>query len=138
MRMRGNNVPREANRVKRLVALAVDQAVVLGTPVDTGTARSNWIVSVNTAAQQTQKAYAPLVDGDMSETTNAQEALSQGKAVIKRSRPGQDIHITNNLSYITALNEGRSAQAPAAFVEEAVNAGVDAAKRAKVDTGKRR
>ena len=136
--MRGNNVPREVNKVKRKAALAADQTVVLGTPVDQGTARSNWIVSLDEATSKTQEAYVPLEDGDMSETGNAEAAIAQGKAVIAAAKPGQDIHLTNNLSYIMSLNEGSSAQAPAAFVEEAVDAGVAAAKRIKTDTGKRR
>lgn len=138
MKMRAGNVPREVNKAKRRAALAVDQAVVLGTPVDTGTARSNWLVSLEDAQDNTVEAHAELVDGTMAETVNATGAMDQGKAVIARAKPEQDIHITNNLPYIVPLNEGSSAQAPAAFVEEAVDAGVAAAKRTKIDTGKRK
>lgn len=138
MRMRANNVPREANRVKWQAALAVDQAVVLGTPVDTGTARSNWVVSLDEPSDRTQEAYTALADGDMSETANARAAMAQGAGVIARALPEQDIHITNNLPYIVPLNEGSSAQAPAAFVEEAVDAGLGAARRTRIDTGRRR
>jgi len=134
MRMRANNAPHEVNRVKRNTALAVDQAVVLGTPVDTGTARSNWLVSTDAPKNDIIEAYDELVGGDMSESVNAQAALAQGKKVIQAATPGQDIHITNNLPYIVPLNEGSSAQAPAAFVEEAVNAGVQAARRTRIDT----
>jgi hypothetical protein len=137
MKKRANNVPREVNKVKRLTALAVDQALVLGTPVDTGTARSNWIVTLFTATDQTQGAFVPLSKGDMSETGNAQAAMAQGKSAISQAKPGQDIHLTNNLSYIMPLNEGHSAQAPAGFVEEAVEAGRRVVKRARLDTGKR-
>lgn len=138
MKRRAKNVPREVNRVKRRAALAVDQTIVLGTPVDTGTARSNWLVSLGRANDDIRKAYSPLEGGDMSESGNAQAALAQGQTVIKRSKPDQDIHITNNLPYIVRLNEGYSAQAPAAFVEEAVDAGVRAARQTRTDTGKRR
>jgi len=138
MRMRANNVPREVTKAKRRAALAVDQAVVLGTPVDTGTARSNWIVSLDVPSKSIREAYTPLDGGDMSESANAQAALAQGKDVIVRAKFETDIHITNNLDYIVPLNEGSSAQAPAAFVEEAVDAGVQAARKTKIDTGKRR
>ncbi len=137
MRMRASNVFRESNKVKRNAALAIDQTVVLGTPVDTGTARSNWLVSTDGARDDTIDAYAPLASGNLSETANAEAALAQGKKVIAGTKPEQDIHITNNLDYIMALNEGSSAQAPAAFVEEAVDAGVKAARGTKIDTGKR-
>ena len=137
MKMRANNVPREVNKVKRKAALAIDQAVVLGTPVDTGTARSNWTVSLGEADNSTREAYAPLKDGDIGESVNAEAALAQGRVVIASSKPEQDIHLTNNLPYIVPLNEGHSAQAPAAFVEEAVDAGARAVRRSKTDTGKR-
>jgi len=138
MIIRASNVPREVQKVKKKAALAVDQAVVLGTPVDTGTARSNWIVSLEEPTGRTQEAYKPLEGGDMSETGNAKAAIAQAKAAINGSKPGQDIHITNNLPYIVPLNEGSSAQAPAAFVEEAVSAGVNAVRRARTDTGAKR
>ncbi len=88
--------------------------------------------------QDELEAYAPLVGGDMGEGSNAAAAMAQGRDVIARAMPEQDIHITNNLDYIVDLNEGSSAQAPAAFVEEAVDAGVKAVNRTKIDTGKRR
>jgi len=137
MKKRANNVPREVNKVKRQVALAVDQALVLGTPVDTGTARSNWIVALGASQNETRGAYVPLVDGDQSERANAEAAMAQGKGVISQAKPGQAIHLTNNLEYIMPLNEGHSAQAPAGFVEEAVDAGCRAVKHARFDTGKR-
>lgn len=137
MKRRGANVPHEVNRIKRLTALAVDQALVLGTPVDTGTARSNWIVTLGTASNQTQGAFSPLSKGDMSESENARAAMAQGKSVISQAKPGQAIHLTNNLEYIMPLNEGHSAQAPAGFVEEAVDAGRQVVKRAQLNTGKR-
>lgn len=137
MKMRGNNVPREVNKVKRLTALAIDQALVLGTPVNEGTARSNWLVSTDTPRGDIIGAYVKLTGGDMSERANADAAMAQGRAVVDQAKPGHDIHLTNNLDYIMALNEGSSAQAPAAFVEEAVEAGVTAARGAKINTGKR-
>ena len=38
--------PKEVSRIMRKVALAVDQVAVLRTPVDTGRARSNWVVTL--------------------------------------------------------------------------------------------
>jgi len=137
MKKRAANVVPGVNKIKRLVALAVDQALVLGTPVDTGTARSNWIVSLDTSQDEVRGAYVPLVDGDQSERVNAEAAMAQGKGVISQARPGQAIHLTNNLEYITPLNEGHSAQAPAGFVEEAVEAGHRVVERTRLDTGKR-
>lgn len=134
MKRRANNVPHMANRVKRETALAVDQTVVMSTPVDTGTARSNWRVALGEPIGGIIEAYAPTSHGGAGETENARGALAQGKGEIEKSSPGESIHITNNVEYIVPLNQGHSAQAPAMFVESAVDAGVQAVRRSRIDT----
>jgi len=115
-----------ADELVRKVALAADQAVVMGTPVDTGRARSNWIVSLGVPATGTIDAYAPG-EARSTEAANTQAALDQGEAVISRYTGGEgtSIHITNNLPYIQRLNDGYSAQAPANFVEQGVQEAVE-------------
>jgi hypothetical protein len=133
-----DNVPREVGKVVRLTALAVDQTVVMATPVDTGRARSNWIVSVDKPVDAVIEPYVALPKGKgagkLGETGNAQAAMNQGQEVIATREPEQSICITNNVEYITALNDGSSAQAPALFIESAVDAGVAAVNGAKIDT----
>ena len=51
IRVTGNVVEENGGKLLRSVALAVDAAVVLATPVDTGRARSNWQVEIGAAAQ---------------------------------------------------------------------------------------
>ena len=120
-------------RIVRQGALAIDQAVVLATPVDTGRARSGWVVSLDAPADSPDKPYAP---GDKGSTgaQNAAAALAQGQAVISRYQSGRNssVHISNNVEYIGELNNGTSAQAPAEFVEKAVQAGVAAVRGLKV------
>ena len=145
MSRRATNLDREVNKVKRLAALAIDQAVVLATPVDTGRARSNWLVSLGDARDDEIEPYdnarsgATYLGSDPSrfnETANANAAIEQAKGVIAKSRIGVPIHITNNVPYIQKLNEGHSVQAPVQFVEKAIQDGVLAVKRARIDTGK--
>lgn len=140
MRRRAANVPLEANRVARKVALAVDQTLVMGTPVDTGRARSSWIVALGEASDAVVEPYAPLPPGTdpgkFSETANAQAAMDQGQQAIGQKKPEQPVHITNNVEYIRPLNEGHSAQAPAMFVEAAIAEGVAAVKNERIDTGR--
>lgn len=116
MRQRAREFELNADRLTREVALAVDSAVVLGTPVDTGRARSNWQVELNSAP-------SGVVD---SHGGNAAQS-SMDKAAEKIETYDGDthtsIHITNNLPYIGRLNDGSSAQAPSGFVEAAVEAG---------------
>lgn len=109
-------------KVKR-TALAIDQVLVLATPVDQGRARSNWRVSVSSPLEGVIDPYAPGDGLGVGETENAREALAQGREAIGARRPGESIFITNNLDYIVFLNDGSSAQAPAGFVEAAIEAG---------------
>lgn len=97
----------------RKVALAVDAQLVLTTPVDTGRARSNWISSLNTPdVRIVEPGTVPNIPG-----------------VAEKYTLSDTILITNSLPYIKPLNEGHSKQAPAGFVELAVQAGVDAVNR---------
>lgn len=117
--VRGRAVAENTDRLVRKVALAADQAVVTGTPVDTGRARSNWIVQINSPNSGVIDAYAPGETGSTA-GANTQAAIDQGENVISGYNSGESIHITNNLPYIQRLNDGYSAQAPSNFVEQAV------------------
>ena len=127
MRVLGDNVETNANLLKRKVAVKVDNTIVFATPVDTGRARSNWQVDINSPAQGVVESL-----GDSA----AQRSIAIAKSKIEEANPGDTIHITNNLSYIGALNDGWSAQAPANFVEEAVHDGVGAMRGVEILTGK--
>lgn len=118
----------------RKAALAADAAVVLATPVDTGRARSNWLVELDVAAIGTIPPYVPGSGLGVGETENASRAMEQGAGVIAKYKAdkNREIHITNNLPYIQRLNEGSSQQAPENFVEQAVAAGVRSVQGARV------
>lgn len=108
-----------------MAALAADQAVVLATPVDKGRARSNWLVELDAPARTTVEPYAPGLGGNTG-GANAAAAIAQGQATIALYNGDRNtaIAISNNLPYIGRLNEGSSLQAPAGFVEKAVQAAV--------------
>lgn len=114
-------------KIVRKAALAADQAVVTATPVDTGRARSNWIVSLNSPATTTK----PTTGAGA-----ANDAITQGAGEIGRfAETDSAIYITNNLPYIQRLNDGYSKQAPANFVQQAIERGVSAIKGARVLKG---
>jgi hypothetical protein len=122
-------IGKNATLLVRTAALAIDQAVVLATPVDTGRARANWLVSVDGPAQKEIPAYAPGKGGSTG-AANAQAAIQQGQQTVARyTESNKAIHITNNLPYIQRLNEGWSAQAPAKFIEQAIDAGLKAIRK---------
>jgi hypothetical protein len=103
----------------RKVALVANQTVIMATPVDTGRARANWQVSIDTEIDS------------VVESTDAQGAMSRNAEVIRSYRNGA-IVLQNNVAYIGALNNGSSAQAPAGFVEKALQAAANAVRKAKV------
>lgn len=132
---RADSIQRNVDKTVRRVALAADQAVVLGTPVDTGRARSNWRVSLGSPVFDTVEPFAPGARLGLGEQANAQGAIAQGAAVIGARRDGQDIWISNNVPYIGALNDGSSDQAPANFVEAAIAQAVAVVRNARVVDG---
>jgi len=129
----GTGVVEEADRLVRTVALAADQVVVLRTPVDKGRARSNWIVGLDAPPRTTIEPYSPGEKGSTG-GANGSAALAQGAAVISgySGWRNSSIAISNNLPYIDRLNKGWSRQAPAGFVEAAVQKAVRAVKRARL------
>lgn len=131
IRIIGDGIPEKVNKLVKRVALVVDQALVTSTPVDTGAARSNWVVRINEPNQGTIDPYVSG-SGGSSGNANAAAALEQGKRVILPRKNEQEIHITNNLPYIKRLNNGHSAQAPAGFVQMAVTVGVKTARQGRI------
>lgn len=133
IRQRAVTVERNVNEAVRKVALVVDRELVLSTPVDTGRARSNWLVNVGSPNTDKIEPYVKG-EGGSSATANVQAALAQAESAVQKRKPQQDIYISNNLPYIGKLNEGSSAQAPAQFVETAVQAAVTAVNKTRVVT----
>ena len=107
-----DKVEAEVTQNLQKLALNVDAAVVMATPVDTGRARGNWIVSLN----------APTSYSTVNVSSSGSEAISQGAGVISTAKGDDDIYISNNLVYIQKLNDGHSKQAGKYFVERAVDA----------------
>jgi len=96
----------------RRISLGVLSRLVLASPVDTGRFRGNWQVEIGhdpTAALDT-------VD------KSGKGTVAKGSAVIAGAPPFRLVIIANNLSYGPKLNDGHSKQAPAGFVEAAIDA----------------
>lgn len=104
----------------------VHGAIVLATPVDRDPnadglrAQSNWLVSINSA----DFSLAPL--------RSENETIHAGQAVLRGVRllASDEVVIANGGSkvpYVGRLNAGSSTQAPAGFVEAAIQAGARAA-----------
>lgn len=113
-----------ANELKKLMAYSIVEEEVILTPVDTGRARSNWLTSPGAPLRAVIEPYSPGEKLGRGETGNAAGALGLALAAVELTPPGMSIHITNSTPYIEDLNNGVSPQAPAGFVENAIDRGV--------------
>lgn len=123
MRTYSSRIEKNAERLSRRVASNVVKAVVEATPVDTGRARSNWVVSFGSPRLDTRPPHAPGRFLGRSERANWAAAVAAAENVLK-FRSSKDIWISNNLHYIGLLNNGYSRQSPANFVSKGVAAGI--------------
>lgn len=130
----GDAIAADVGLLKNEITLAVVASVAKRTPVDVGTARSNWMVSTAISAA-TRAAFSPFLSrwrppygpgGSLSETRNqAGTVWSANGTVGRAAKAGEPLYISNNLPYIQRLNEGWSDQAPAGFVEIGITEGVN-------------
>lgn len=131
IRERGRQVEEGVNEIVKKTAIVADREVVLSTPVDTGRARSNWLLSLGGPSTSEIEAYAKGKGGS-SGAANANAAMAQAQSAVRGRRPEQDVYISNNLPYIGRLNDGWSAQAPAGFVQAAVQRAAAAIRNMRV------
>lgn len=89
-----------------------------GTPVDTGWARANWQPRIGSPA--TDVVGTPEAVG----TAKAAQEAGLGALLVYKLAAGS-VYITNNVAYITRLNEGSSGQAPKGFVQRGVQEAVN-------------
>ena len=88
---------------KKMILLAL-RGIVQKTPVDTGRARGNWQVTINEVTDSLVEVYhdkKPLTKLQGDPLTNPD---------LSGLRPFAIAYVTNNVDYITYLEEGRSPQ----------------------------
>ena len=102
----------QSQEFKEKIGFDCFAGIVKRTPVDTGRARGNWMVSLGSAVEAVVDS-GPTISND----EPVPSALkNEGLSTISKSKPGQDIVISNNLPYIVRLEEGHSKQAPTGMV----------------------
>lgn len=101
----------EINQEVRATGLNVLRLLVQATPVDSGAARGNWYVSPSATPDRSQD-----------DSRRVSTAISEGSQKIAQVEVIRfpTIVLSNNLPYIERLNAGWSNQAPAKFVELAI------------------
>lgn len=118
------DVVEQSQTVMRGLVTAVDTAAVTSTPVDTGMARSNWIVSVGNPVRSTINPYSPGRRLGIGETQNATAAIAQATNALRGNVYDVNIYLANNVYYIGQLNSGTSTQMTGRFLERAIESGI--------------
>jgi hypothetical protein len=126
----------DVNQLATDIVSGVAGELARNTPVDTALARSNWITSTGAPHVGVLFPYKPYpsrysrgprggrrTGGNFRERINTNSVIEQARVAMIRRRPDETIYITNNVDYIGHLNDGKSQQAPAGFVQRAVIVG---------------
>lgn len=106
LRRFGELTEKRALQLFRKIALDMDTAIVLDTPVDEGRARGNWYPSINTPSNEMDE-----------ESVGEGKSIARLGPVVARAKLGDVIWMTNNLPYIIPLENGHSGQAPDGMVD---------------------
>jgi menaquinone-dependent protoporphyrinogen IX oxidase len=111
MKDEGREVEKLVSLVTRRISLDIFSRLILASPVDTGRFRGNWQMDVGQFNEQ-------VLDGlDKS----GQATIATNVAKLAGKNPFTAVYIENNLPYAGRLNDGWSKQAPAGFVETAID-----------------
>ena len=103
-------------RLVTRITLDVTADLITHTPVDTGWSRANWVPRIGQPFEGTagdRPARGTTVSGTV------EQAAGQSAVLAYKLSKGL-VHVTNNVPYIEALNDGHSPQEPAGFVQRAI------------------
>ena len=96
--------------IVKKIAFDLFRKIIFKTPVQTGRARANWLVSV----------VAPRSETVDETDKTGMKTLSEVQGVIAGWESDSDIYLSNNLPYIYGLERGRSKKAPQGMVKISV------------------
>lgn len=108
-------------KVITLISVNVTAELIEATPVDTGWARANWVPAIGAPKLESVSGdpQAPQVTG-----AGAQQQAALAKLIVGYRLERGPVFISNNVPYITILNEGTSSQAPSGFVQASIAKGI--------------
>ena len=103
-------------RIVKRIALNLDANLRETTPVNTGWARANWILSIGSPFSGTAGTREAAEQGSIDSSPQESGAV----AVAATYKLGPPIFESNNVHYIGKLNAGSSSKAPPAFIQAAI------------------
>jgi len=125
-------IPEQENKLVQTATLAIHRLLSEDTAVDTGEARSNWIVTIGGPWPSAVPPFSPGEHLGKGERANLEAVQALAAAVVTQRRYSEiPVYITNNADHIGLLNEGvvelRPENAPInpAFVENAIIDGLN-------------
>lgn len=117
-----------ANNAVRGISAAIHEECVLATPVDTGKARSNWVVTLGTPFIGELNPYSPGSHLGIGERANAEAAIQQGRNILGARQPSEGeapVFITNNVDYLDKIRSPQIAFQPmSSVIETAILSGI--------------
>jgi len=105
-----SNLEQQRAMIVKKIAFDLFRKIIFKTPVQTGRARANWLVSVVAPRSETV---------DETDKTGIR-AIGNVQSVINGWTADSDIYLSNNLPYIYGLERGRSKKAPHGMVKISV------------------
>jgi len=102
-----SNLEQQRTMIVKKIAFDLFRKIIFKTPVLTGRARANWLVSV----------VAPRSETVDETDKTGMKTLSEVQGVIAGWESDSDIYMSNNLPYIYGLERGRSKKAPQGMVK---------------------
>lgn len=119
LRQQAKNIKSNTSLLVRRCATVVIEELAVRTPIDSGRAKSNWIVTLNSP---TIARIEPHHFGVLGSTAPQTIKTVQARAaiVINRFKIGDTVIIQNNLDYIVDLEKGSSKQSPAGFIHQSL------------------
>jgi len=104
------------------LALEIQATLIEFTPIDLGWARANYVPKINAPYRENLSIVEPSAGASAGRASQNQGELFR-LAVSYRADHGP-FYISNNVPYIGRLNDGHSPQAPAGFVQLAINTAI--------------
>ena len=132
LKVRAAQVGRNVSATQRRATSVLARELILHTPVDEGTARSNWQVGLTAHSASPRSAYAPGNQLGMGETRNASASIAAAYAAVNRAPIGSDLYVSNPLDYIDDLDDGASRQAAPGLVQRALAVAALEVRRSKI------
>ncbi len=134
MQQVAKHVDANSNMLVKRTAIATLTEIVQRTPIDTGKAKSNWLVSTWGPLGGIREPFSYGFRGS-TKHANEQATIADGTYRINQYRITfgmEKIYLTNNLDYIEMLELGSSKQAPTGFVDLAMIRGAGVVHRSSL------